>query len=582
MASMLHNKDMSNSLAPIEAPEAPDEMTPSEVRRLARAFEYSAAGIALQTPDGVWQEVNKAFCDLVGYTREELRGKSFTEITHKEDIARSLEQLQRLNRREISSFRFDKRYLHATGREVWVRLDVSMVLDEQDRPELIITQANDITASRQIREQLAENEARLSSIIRSMAEGVIVLDTDGSFSVANERAAQILGAVPHALESLSLSDFESDCLRLDGTPMPVEEFPAFMTLATGQPQREVVLGLERPDGQPVWIQISTEPVHADGSDEVIAVVATFSDITERISTERALRESEERLSLAIEGAKLGMWDWQLDTRELSFNAIAERMLGYRKNEVASNVSSVRALAHPDDEGTLVEQMEAHLVGRLPFFEADVRMRRKSGGYIWTNIRGRVTERNQDDRPLRVTGMMIDISQRKQLEARLHELATTDELTGLFNRRHGNEVLGDEIDRTRRTGDALGLMLLDIDHFKQVNDQFGHDVGDKLLAEVAELLQTRLRKTDTTARWGGEEFAVILPNTDSRAARRIADEMLHRMQEIRTPDGKAVSASFGVVDYRGDESASELVKRADRMMYRAKSAGRARVEVESSA
>ena len=557
-------------------------MNPGEVGRLARAFEHSAAGIALQSPAGRWLEVNPAFCALVGYSREELIGNSFTAITHADDVQRSLEQLGRLNRKEISSFRFDKRYLHANGREVWVRLDVSMVLDDQDRPELIITQANDITASRQIREQLAENEARLSSIIRSMAEGVIAIEKDGSFSVANQRAAHILGAVPHALESLSLSDFESDCWRLDGTPMSLEEFPASVTLATGRPQREVVMGMERPDGRQVWIEISTEPVHAQGTEELISVVATFSDITARISTERALRESEERLSLAVEGAKLGMWDWHLDTRELSFNGIAERMLGYGRNEVESSLKSVRALAHPDDEDRLVDEMEAHLSGARPFFETDVRMRRKSGGYIWTNIRGRVTERDPHDRPLRVTGMLIDISQRKDLEARLNELATTDELTGLLNRRHATEVLRLEIDRARRNGGSLGLVLLDIDHFKQVNDRFGHDAGDKVLADVAELLLSRLRKTDFAARWGGEEFAIILPATDREGGSTFAAELLGRMQEIRTPDGNGVSASFGVVDYRGDESPSELVKRADRLMYKAKHEGRARVEVESQA
>lgn len=560
-------------------------VNPGEVVRLARAFEHSAAGIALQSPEGFWLEVNPAFCSLVGFSREELVGKSFTEITHAGDIEQSLQQLKRLNAGEISSFRFDKRYLHANGHEVWVRLDVSMVLDDRGCPELIITQANDITASRQIREQLAENEARLSSIIRSMAEGVIAIEKDGSFSVANQRAAQILGAAPRALEALSLSDFDCDCWRLDDTPMPLEEFPASVTLATGRPQREVVMGLERPDGQRVWVEVSSEPVFADGTDgteELIAVVATFSDITARIRTEQALRESEERLSLAVEGAKLGMWDWRLDTRDLGFNTIAERMLGYGRNEVVANVKSVLALVHPDDERTLVEEMEAHLAGTRPFFEADVRMRRKSGAYIWTNIRGRVTERDQDARPRRVTGMLIDISQRKALEDQLHELATTDELTGLFNRRHGTDVLRQEIERARRTGSSFGLILLDIDHFKQVNDRFGHDVGDDLLADVAALLRSRLRKTDTAARWGGEEFAIILPSTDREGGRKFACELLERMQLIHTPDGNNVSASFGVVDYRGDESASELVKRADRLMYKAKHEGRGRVEVEPAA
>jgi diguanylate cyclase (GGDEF)-like protein/PAS domain S-box-containing protein len=567
---------------PCSNPESPNGRGPSRtlhnVQRLARVFEHSGGGIALQSPDGVWEEVNPAFCAMLGYSRNELVGRSFTEITHPDDIEPSLEQLRRLNDKEIDSLNFDKRYLHATGHEVWVRLDVSMVLDSAERPELIIIQAHEITTSRQVREQLAENEARLDSVIRSMAEGLIVVDPDGRFSVANQRAAEILGAVPQALESLSLEDFDSDCWRLDGTPMTSEEFPASVTLATGHPQREVVMGLERPDGRQVWIEISTEPVYKDESERIQAVVATFSDITQRIETEHALRESQERLSLAIEGAKLGMWDWNLEAHDLSFNKIAARILGYRENEIASDVSSVRALTHPEDDAHLVDEMEAHLAGTRPFFEADVRMRRKSGGYIWTNMRGRVTERDSRDKPLRVTGMLMDISRRKELEAELERLATTDELTGLFNRRYGIDAVKNEIARAQRSGRPLSLILLDIDHFKGVNDRFGHDVGDKVLGDLAGLLRERLRRTDTAARWGGEEFAVILPETDCADGRRFAGELLARMEEIKTPDGEGISASFGVVDYRGDESASELVKRADRLMYRAKQAGRARVEV----
>ena len=227
---------MSNSCIKLKSSSgrSPDR-TLQDVQRLARAFENSAAGIALLSPDGVWQEVNPAFCSMVGYSRDQLLGRSFTDITHAEDVDRSLDQLRRLNDREISNFRFDKRYVHASGHDVRVRLDVSMVLDRNERPELVITQAHDVTASRQIREQLADNEARLNSVIRSMAEGVIVIDTDGCFSMANQRAAEILGAVPNALESLSLADFEADCWRLDGTPMPPEEFPASVTLATGHP-----------------------------------------------------------------------------------------------------------------------------------------------------------------------------------------------------------------------------------------------------------------------------------------------------------------------------------------------------------
>jgi diguanylate cyclase (GGDEF)-like protein/PAS domain S-box-containing protein len=554
-------------------------MSPREIDRLARAFEHSAAGIALQSPEGRWIDVNPAFCALVGMERGQLVGRSFSDITHPDDLERSLMQLNRLNRGEIDAFRFDKRYLHADGREVWVRLDVSTIRDDAGQPELIITQANDITTSRQIRAQLAANEARLHSIIRSIGEGMIVLDLDGQFTLVNGRAAEILGVPADELPALGLDELAKRSRRSDGKPFEPGAFPAAITLATAQPQREVTVGFRRPDGERVWIEINTEPVRSEGGDGIAAVVATFSDITRRLHTERALQESEERFSLAVEGARVGMWDWRLDANRFKFNPIAARMLGYREDEVASRLSSVRALVHPDDEQRLVETMEAHLSGRLGFFDADLRLRRKSGGYIWANMRGRVTARDAGDRPLRVTGTVLDIGDRKRLEARLTQLATTDDLTGLLNRRAGSQKLADEIGRAARSRTPLTMMLLDIDHFKSVNDRFGHDAGDEVLRQMGELLRIGRRSSDAAARWGGEEFALILPETSLDGAAGLAANLLESMGRLRLPDGAAISGSFGVVSWRSDESASDLVKRADRLMYRAKNDGRARVEVE---
>ena len=551
------------------------------VRRLARAFEHSAAGIALLSVEGAWLEVNPAFCRLVGYDRDELLGKSFAELTHADDVERSMEKLTALRRGEIRSFGFDKRYVRSDGDSIWVHLDVSMVLDANGDPDFIITQAHDVTASRSVKERLADREARLRSVIRSMGEGVVVVDADGSISLANERALRILRMDEDALCRTMLADLSARFVQTDGAAFGPGEFPVEYTLSTSRPRREVPMRLASGEADERWIEISTEAVRGEPGETALAVVATLSDITARVRIEQALKDSEERLSLALDGAKLGMWDWDLERKELSFNQIAERILGFESGEVAFRTDSVMALAHPDDSRAVIDGMKAHLRGAQPFFELDARMRRKSGEYVWTNLRGRVTERDRHGRPRRVTGILIDISRRKDLERELKRLATTDELTGLLNRRRGVEILRREIDRSRRSGATFSLVLLDLDHFKKVNDRFGHDTGDRVLMDVAELLRSRLRRTDIAARWGGEEFALVLPETDREGGRAFANELLSRMAKIRTPDGRGITASFGVVDYRQDESPSELVKRADRLMYRAKHAGRARVETESA-
>ena len=434
-----------NDAGPTVPAEGAEASRRRELGRLARAFEHLPVGMALQTPEGRWIDVNPEFCRMVGYSREVLLSLSFTDITDREDLQPSLDRLERLNRGELDHFSFEKRYRRADGKTIWVRLDVAMVRDERDRPEFIVTQATDITESRRMSDQLADRE--------------------------------------------------------------------------------------------------------------------------------------QRLSLALEGGKLGMWDWELASGGISFSRLAARMLGYSEGEVAPTMQAVRDLVHRRDQDRLVEAMTAHLEGRAAIFEVDLRMRRKSGAFIWVKLRGKVTGRNAGDDPVRVTGTMMDVTEWKQLESRLKELATTDELTGVLNRRRGAELLADEIERAQGTGEPLSLILLDIDHFKQINDRFGHEAGDRVLESIAELLQLRLRGSDAASRWGGEEFAVLLPETDLDGAAAFAHDVLRRMDSVRSPSGSPVSASFGVVQWQAGETPSEVLRRADRMMYQAKRAGRSRVEVD---
>ncbi|MGB0514498.1 MAG: sensor domain-containing diguanylate cyclase, partial [Wenzhouxiangellaceae bacterium] len=406
-----------------------------------------------------------------------------------------------------------------------------------------------------------------------------VIDRAGGFTLVNQRAATILGYELHQLREMRLRDFVRRCLRVDGAVYPLEQFPAWQTLSSAEPQREQVMSVRRPDGDLVWLEISTEPVREDS--EVAAVVATFSDVTERRRFERSLQDSQQRLSLAVEGARLGMWDWRPGSGEFNYNRILAAMIGAAEMEAPRARKAVWSLAHPEDEPRLARAMKRHLNGELSQFDVDVRIRKHDGEYLWTNIRGQVTERAANGDAVRVTGMLIDISERKLLENRLEQLATTDELTGLLNRRAGAAALEHETARSNRGGKPCSLVLLDLDGFKQINDSFGHDAGDLVLAELGGLIRACVRECDTASRWGGEEFALVLPDSDQAGARVLAERLVPRMRELATPDGRGVTASFGIATYRPPESLSELVKRADRLMYQAKRDGRARICVEAS-
>lgn len=173
--------------------------------------------------------------------------------------------------------------------------------------------------------------------------------------------------------------------------------------------------------------------------------------------------------------------------------------------------------------------------------------------------------------------------REQAEQQLRELAATDALTGLPNRKRLREVLEHVAEQSRRLGTGFSVLGMDLDHFKSINDRYGHDAGDQVLRQLADILNGRLRSIDTPARWGGEEFFVLLPGTDAPGARHIAETI--RAELARTPvtigsEAIPVTISIGIAEFpRDGEAVGELMVCADRRLYAAKDAGRNRVVTE---
>jgi len=176
----------------------------------------------------------------------------------------------------------------------------------------------------------------------------------------------------------------------------------------------------------------------------------------------------------------------------------------------------------------------------------------------------------------MSGTITDISGRKFREQEIHRLATTDSLTGLANRTVFNQKLSELLKITERTQQPFAVLMIDLDGFKPVNDQFGHPVGDLLLKHIAWELHTICRESDVIARLGGDEFAAILPSiTDQPGCVSLAQRILDKVNEDKLIDGHAihVSASIGSYIYRGSETAEEIIKAADKALYRAKSSGK---------
>jgi diguanylate cyclase (GGDEF)-like protein/hemerythrin-like metal-binding protein/PAS domain S-box-containing protein len=164
---------------------------------------------------------------------------------------------------------------------------------------------------------------------------------------------------------------------------------------------------------------------------------------------------------------------------------------------------------------------------------------------------------------------------------LQELASTDTLTRVWNRRHCEDLLESETHRSIRFGHPLSILLIDIDHFKSINDRFGHGAGDRVLAEFADCLRDGMRRSDELARWGGEEFLLLMPSTGLAGAHRSGERIRERLAQSQFTAVGGLSASIGVAEFAPTESIKEWLARADEALYRAKRGGRNRVEVDAS-
>lgn len=219
----------------------------------------------------------------------------------------------------------------------------------------------------------------------------------------------------------------------------------------------------------------------------------------------------------------------------------------------------------------------------------VRMRRSDGSMAWIEIYARIVRDAVTDAPLEAVLVMRDVTERKLMEEKLSAMAMTDGLTGLANRRAFDGALEREWQRTLREGTQMSLLLLDIDHFKKFNDLHGHQVGDDCLRAVAAAATGAVRQTDTVARYGGEEIAIILPHADAQGALETAQKVRLAIEELRVTHagnlegGGWVTASIGVATVLARHGGTmrmpeSLLLLADNALYKAKHAGRNRVEV----
>lgn len=294
--------------------------------------------------------------------------------------------------------------------------------------------------------------------------------------------------------------------------------------------------------------------------------------------------SADALLKLLDNGEIALWEWHLKSNENIVTPAWGKQLGYSLESLHPiDYATFVSLVHPDDRLQVADSVQAHISGTSDKYAATFRMQHAKGHWIWIKAQGQIIERDANGEAMIMSGIHLDISQLKAVEAELRVRSSTDQMTGWFNRGHflhdGNLAL----QRAQRQQTRLALIMFDIDHFKRVNDQYGHATGDAVIQRITQAVGERVRAVDLAARLGGEEFAVLLEGASLGDARKVAEIARERIAELTFYSAEqapfTVTASFGATMLEdSDTSIETLLNRADLALYKAKANGRNRTEL----
>lgn len=434
----------------------------------------------------------------------------------------------------------------------------------------------------------------------ALTEGVVMVSDAGRVIAANPKAKAILGMTAKKMEQALRNDSAWRAIKADDTPFPAANFPIRKCLRTGKPQKNVLIGI-RPGGKALrWLLVNTQPLFSGSKSKPVAIVASFEKATQRHCAEvKNARRATASNTTPNAITSTGHNDVSLNkealqrTRSneelfrLALNCIPDALLIYDHDFRLQFVNQRGAEFFASNSADIVGKRDEDLLpldvtrSYLPVLQQARASKVLQSVELTFSLRGRqisiaatyVPMLDESGKVWQILGMLRDITNRRQTEERLSFMAQYDSLTGLPNRYLLLDRLEAAMQRAKRNNTLLGVMILDIDRFKHINDSRGHATGDILLQQVAARLACSLRATDTIARIGGDEFTVLVENATSvEEISSIAEKVKNAFSTpFETESGEVfTTTSVGITIYpHDDHNRDELLKNADLAMYHAK-------------
>jgi diguanylate cyclase (GGDEF)-like protein/PAS domain S-box-containing protein len=523
--------------------------------------------IALDT-EGRVQLVNRRGCEILCAPEADILGKDWFENFLPERVRDGVKEAftQMLEDNVAPVEYMENAILTRSGEERIVAWHNTILRDETGRVSGTLGSGEDITENRRAEQALHDSRERLRLLLDSMAEAAYGVDIEGNCTFVNRAFLKILG---YQDENELLGKQIHTLIHhshADGTPYPARECRMYCAYGTNEAINVSDEAFWRRDGTAIPVEYWSNPIITDG--EVVGSIATFIDITERKRAEAQLKLAATVFEQSGEGILITDAQHRIILTNHAFTA----MTGYSATEVAGKDPNVLSSGRQDRAFYRAMWEALATQGR---WQGEIWNRRKDGS-LYEEFLSIIRVLDEKGEVAHYIGISSDITRHKEAEARIQQLAHFDVLTGLPNR----ALLGDRVSlalsAAQRKVAHLAVMFADLDHFKNVNDTLGHRLGDELLIAVATRLKTTVREVDTISRQGGDEFVLILPDTDVDGAAHLAGKLLEVIAQPYQIDNYelTVTLSIGIAMYPNDGADFDvLFKRADAAMYRAKHDGR---------